>query len=832
MNVPTNRAAGFFMRRAFLLIPALKFIFIFASACALAASACRSALATTDAEIKNACKNKCQYMQSKTCYEDCLREGVTTGAGQARQQDQKKEVTWEDLVKQAQELFDQQDYDNASKVYEQLIAMDPQAAVAHYNLGICYEHMGRNSQAIEEYQKYLDIKPYAEDRPEVEAWVRRLNQQPAEERQRYQMFTIASSPAGKVKLRLVQSSDVRMRVDVISPEPFNYKIVEKEEPATLSMRAYLTGYAPTREVIPVWRGGIKEILLHWEQDEEDPARRSYLLISIRLEHKPRSSEPFSGFTDGYVNYDAIDDQIYTFEMNEDERMFSFVFDIHLLKKTTFLDKVDIKQVPLRDICQPIAKLSGKSCIIDFRLFNEWEKQDRYVTYSNEKIFVENLLDYFGNMFHFRWVETDNFYMLLSEPGFEWLAQNSVFYDMRPMEKPDMSAKVLNPVDLSPKNIWDILDYWSNWHYISFKESVVWRIKDSAEGGEGVRNAGVLQGGPTLEEFLTAYCVANSLYWFRIWDAYFLTDRPDRIGRFVELAQLGDWQKKPFDKQPARFGFDDFDLTKESRYDFRWALIDINYKNGAWALRDMEKAIDRAPESADVYYYSGVACVVEQKYDLAIRAFQRAVRIRPDFTLARFMLARSYQKYNDLRDAIEEYRLALGYDPDFAPAARELALLYTKSGLIKESVKYLKTAVDVMPADMDSQYELSRALYFNGEYEESWNHLIVARPTEYVALSFPQIQRRLILEFGQLWHKDWYKYDSQNYYTYPNNYYSYPGWYYDHPDWKNANPGYYQEGHEGYRAFPAQNYNQNFDQDKNKYKTGEQRTNPINNTQPK
>ena len=102
MNVPTNRAAGFFMHRAFLPVSALRFIFAFALECALAASACRSALAVTDAEIKTACKNKCQYVQSKTCYEDCLHESATTGGGKVLQQDQKEKVTWETLVKQAQ----------------------------------------------------------------------------------------------------------------------------------------------------------------------------------------------------------------------------------------------------------------------------------------------------------------------------------------------------------------------------------------------------------------------------------------------------------------------------------------------------------------------------------------------------------------------------------------------------------------------------------------------------------------------------------------------------------------------------------------------------------
>ena len=42
------------------------------------------ARSVTTAEIKLTCKNKCQYLQQKDCYESCIREGITGGpAGRA-----------------------------------------------------------------------------------------------------------------------------------------------------------------------------------------------------------------------------------------------------------------------------------------------------------------------------------------------------------------------------------------------------------------------------------------------------------------------------------------------------------------------------------------------------------------------------------------------------------------------------------------------------------------------------------------------------------------------------------------------------------------------------
>lgn len=769
-----------------------------------------TAHAVTSAEAKMFCKNKCQYDYRDNCYENCLQEQT-----QGEVTEEEKTVTWDDLAKQAEEFFNAKDYEQAARVYNELVKMDPLAAIAFYNLGICYENTGQYDLAVQNYQKYLDLKPYAEDRPEVESWIRRLKMNPEQEKQRYQTFTIASSPAGKIKLRIIQQNDVRLRVDVVSPEPFMYKIVERVDPPSVSLRAYVNGYVPTREVIPVWRGGVKEILLHYEQDEQENDKRSYLLITVRLEKEPRNPEPFSGFTDGYINYDAVDNQNYTFDMSDDERRFSFVFDIHLKRDSSFLEKVDIQQVQLKDICEAIARFSHKSCMLDYRLRRLWEQQDRAITYSTEKVFIENVLDYFANQFNFRWVETDKFYILLSEQGFEWLAQNGEFYDLRPGERIDKSTTVLDPVTFDQKKFWDVLDYFNNWHYISFKESVIWRLKDSAAGGEGIIPSGVLQGGPTFEEFLTAMCAANSLFWFRVWDAYFLTDRIDRIGKFVELAGLGDWHGVIPVQQPARFGFDDFDLPEKARYYFRWALIYINNKQGAWALRELEKAIDRAPESADVYFYSGIACMLDNHNELAIRAFQRAVRMNPNHTMARYMLARSYSFYNDLRDAIEQYKTALAQQPDFAPAARELGIIYMQRGLLKDSIEYLQRGIMTMPADMEAQYELARALYFNGDYEKSWDHLTIARPTEYVKLSLPQVQRRLILEFGQQWHREWYDNRPGAPTGYPRSPFDFQGWYFNKPDWKAYEPGYYRDDSKWYRAYPQMNYYPYYDEDRNK-----------------
>ena len=56
--------------------------------------------------------------------------------------------------------------------------LNPDNPDAHYNLGLLYEnHQKDPIKACLHYRKYLELKPQAEDKEEVENWIKRaLNQ--------------------------------------------------------------------------------------------------------------------------------------------------------------------------------------------------------------------------------------------------------------------------------------------------------------------------------------------------------------------------------------------------------------------------------------------------------------------------------------------------------------------------------------------------------------------------------------------------------------------------------------------------------------------------------
>lgn len=51
------------------------------------------------------------------------------------------------------------DYDNALKLYQICISIEPNFSLAHYNLGLTYRAIGRNFKAISAYQRAIELNP-------------------------------------------------------------------------------------------------------------------------------------------------------------------------------------------------------------------------------------------------------------------------------------------------------------------------------------------------------------------------------------------------------------------------------------------------------------------------------------------------------------------------------------------------------------------------------------------------------------------------------------------------------------------------------------------------
>lgn len=66
-------------------------------------------------------------------------------------------------------------YNEAIGEYEKSLDSNPDNPDAHYNLGLLYDNIKKEREkAVEHFSKYLELKPAAPDKQEVESWIKRL----------------------------------------------------------------------------------------------------------------------------------------------------------------------------------------------------------------------------------------------------------------------------------------------------------------------------------------------------------------------------------------------------------------------------------------------------------------------------------------------------------------------------------------------------------------------------------------------------------------------------------------------------------------------------------
>ncbi len=76
---------------------------------------------------------------------------------------EKGEETPEVFTAKGHIQFELEQYEEAIRTYEKLLALAPRHSTANFNLGICYEKLGRWQDAAHAFQKTLDADPRREE---------------------------------------------------------------------------------------------------------------------------------------------------------------------------------------------------------------------------------------------------------------------------------------------------------------------------------------------------------------------------------------------------------------------------------------------------------------------------------------------------------------------------------------------------------------------------------------------------------------------------------------------------------------------------------------------
>ena len=124
----------------------------------------------------------------------------------------------------------------------------------------------------------------------------------------------------------------------------------------------------------------------------------------------------------------------------------------------------------------------------------------------------------------------------------------------------------------------------------------------------------------------------------------------------------------------------------------------------------------------LYYRGNFALYGLGESDQAIELYQRALKIDPNFVLARYDLAVTYRGMGEVDKAIAEYEKVLKINPRFPEALSNLGGQYFRKGDVKQAVAHFQRAIEVYPNFIQALSNLGAALNKLGQSKQALPHL--------------------------------------------------------------------------------------------------------------
>jgi tetratricopeptide (TPR) repeat protein len=115
---------------------------------------------------------------------------------------------------------------------------------------------------------------------------------------------------------------------------------------------------------------------------------------------------------------------------------------------------------------------------------------------------------------------------------------------------------------------------------------------------------------------------------------------------------------------------------------------------------------------------GAALVTQGRIDEAIRQFQEAIRLRPDYVLAHYNLGVTFGKKGQIDDAIRQFQEAIRLRPDYDLPHGNLGAAFYQKGQIDDAIRQFQALVQLKPYDAEAHCSLGAAFVKKGQIDEA------------------------------------------------------------------------------------------------------------------
>jgi protein O-mannosyl-transferase len=140
-----------------------------------------------------------------------------------------------------------------------------------------------------------------------------------------------------------------------------------------------------------------------------------------------------------------------------------------------------------------------------------------------------------------------------------------------------------------------------------------------------------------------------------------------------------------------------------------------------AIRQYQAAIRLKPNYAEAHSNLGAALNNKGQIDEAIRQFQETMRLKPNVADVHSNLGAALDKKGQSDEAIRQYHEALRLKPDHAEAHNNLGAALGKKGQVDEAIRQYQEALRLKPDYAEAHNNLGTALGRKGQSDEAIRH---------------------------------------------------------------------------------------------------------------
>jgi len=139
-----------------------------------------------------------------------------------------------------------------------------------------------------------------------------------------------------------------------------------------------------------------------------------------------------------------------------------------------------------------------------------------------------------------------------------------------------------------------------------------------------------------------------------------------------------------------------------------------------ALDAVKTLIIQHPNESLLYNISGVCYKASGQLEMAIKCFEKASILKPDFADAHYNLGLTLQELNQLNAAVKSYQVSLDLQKSYFKAHNNLGVIYQELGQMGDAVKSYEKAIDLQPNFAEAHNNLGTTLQEMGQLDEAAN----------------------------------------------------------------------------------------------------------------